>query len=104
VFWWRTMRDAAFRKLVTSDIVFLESFCLIGYVAVRIFSFRDWWNWLQRYSGYDGWVPVLKFQNPLIWAIEFTSKKYPSACRLEASNFIRLLCHTSVLTLQMFIA
>jgi hypothetical protein len=34
----------------------------------------------------------------------FTSKKYPSECRLEASNFIRLLCHTSVLTLQMFIS
>ncbi|KAI0682393.1 kinase-like protein [Cytidiella melzeri] len=34
----------------------------------------------------------------------FTSKKYPSDCRLEASNFIRLLCHTSVLTLQMFIS
>ncbi|VDB91802.1 unnamed protein product [Peniophora sp. CBMAI 1063] len=30
----------------------------------------------------------------------FTSKKYPSECRLEASNFIQLLCHTSVLTLQ----
>ncbi|KAF8627476.1 hypothetical protein AX17_006288 [Amanita inopinata Kibby_2008] len=36
--------------------------------------------------------------------MEFTSKKYPSECRLEASNFIRLLCHTSVLTLQMFIS
>ncbi|KAG7088758.1 hypothetical protein E1B28_012724 [Marasmius oreades] len=34
----------------------------------------------------------------------FTSKKYPSECRLEASNFIRLLCNTSVLTLQMFIS
>ena len=34
----------------------------------------------------------------------FTSKKYPSECRLEASNFIQLLCHTSVLTLQMFIS
>jgi hypothetical protein len=41
----------------------------------------------------------------VIWLlIGFTSKKYPSECRLEASNFIRLLCHTSVLTLQMFIA
>ncbi|KAF9453114.1 Pkinase-domain-containing protein [Macrolepiota fuliginosa MF-IS2] len=57
--------------LVTSDIGFLESFCLIG------------------------GIPVM---------MEFTSKKYPSACRLEASNFIRLLCHTSVLTLQMFIS
>jgi len=36
--------------------------------------------------------------------VEFTSKKYQSDCRLEASNFIRLLCHTSVLTLQMFIS
>ncbi|KAI0049407.1 hypothetical protein FA95DRAFT_872344 [Auriscalpium vulgare] len=34
----------------------------------------------------------------------FTSKKYPSDCRLQASNFIQLLCHTSVLTLQMFIS
>lgn len=34
----------------------------------------------------------------------FASKKYPSECRLEASNFIRLLCNTSVLTLQMFIS
>ncbi|KAF9005467.1 hypothetical protein BDQ17DRAFT_1353150 [Cyathus striatus] len=57
--------------LVTEDIGFLESFCLIG------------------------GIPVM---------MEFTSKKYPSECRLEASNFIRLLCHTSVLTLQMFIS
>ncbi|KAF7297578.1 Cytokinesis protein sepH [Mycena kentingensis (nom. inval.)] len=34
----------------------------------------------------------------------FTSKKFPPECRLEASNFIRLLCHTSVMTLQMFIS
>jgi len=34
----------------------------------------------------------------------FNSKKIPSECRLEASNFIRLLCHSSVLTLQMFIS
>ncbi|THH12926.1 hypothetical protein EW146_g7242 [Bondarzewia mesenterica] len=34
----------------------------------------------------------------------FTSKKYPSECRLQASNFIQLLCHVSVLTLQMFIS
>ncbi|KAG6377196.1 hypothetical protein JVT61DRAFT_1249 [Boletus reticuloceps] len=34
----------------------------------------------------------------------FTSKKYPSECRTEVSNFIRLLCHTSALTLQMFIS
>ncbi|KAF8349417.1 hypothetical protein F5887DRAFT_946059 [Amanita rubescens] len=57
--------------LVTSDLGFLESFCLIG------------------------GIPLM---------MEFTSKKYPSECRLEASNFIRLLCHTSVLTLQMFIS
>ena len=36
--------------------------------------------------------------------VGFTSKRYPSECRLEASNFIRLLCNTSVLTLQMFIS
>ncbi|KAG1822659.1 uncharacterized protein BJ212DRAFT_1444950 [Suillus subaureus] len=57
--------------LVTSDLGFLESFCLIG------------------------GIPVM---------MGFTSKKYPSECRVEASNFIRLLCHTSVLTLQMFIS
>ncbi|KAF4617839.1 hypothetical protein D9613_005703 [Agrocybe pediades] len=57
--------------LVTEELGFLESFCLIG------------------------GIPVM---------MEFTSKKYPSECRLEASNFIRLLCHTSVLTLQMFIS
>lgn len=34
----------------------------------------------------------------------FTSKKYPSECRAESSHFIRLLCHSSVLTLQMFIS
>ncbi|KAG6853052.1 hypothetical protein C0991_007196 [Blastosporella zonata] len=58
-------------QLVTTDLGFLESFCLIG------------------------GIPVM---------MEFTSKKYPSECRLEASDFIRLLCHTSVLTLQMFIS
>jgi len=34
----------------------------------------------------------------------FTSKRHPSECRLEASKFIQLLCHASVLTLQMFIS
>ncbi|KAF9517267.1 hypothetical protein BS47DRAFT_1483463 [Hydnum rufescens UP504] len=34
----------------------------------------------------------------------FTSKKYSSECRFEASNFVRLLCHSSILTLQMFIS
>ncbi|KAM6494311.1 hypothetical protein JOM56_010672, partial [Amanita muscaria] len=57
--------------LVTSDLGFLESFCLIG------------------------GIPLM---------MEFSAKKYPSECRLQASNFIRLLCHTSVLTLQMFIS
>ncbi|KIM28334.1 hypothetical protein M408DRAFT_140026 [Serendipita vermifera MAFF 305830] len=42
-----------------------------------------------------GGIPVL---------MGFTSKKYSSECRLEASKTIRLLCHTSVLTLQMFIS
>ena len=36
--------------------------------------------------------------------MNFTSKKHPSECRLEASKFIQLLCHASVLTLQMFIS
>ncbi|KAJ4482552.1 armadillo-type protein [Lentinula aciculospora] len=57
--------------LVTGNIGFLESFCLIG------------------------GIPVV---------MGFTSKRFPAECRLEASNFIRLLCHTSVLTLQMFIS
>ncbi|KAG5719270.1 Cytokinesis protein sepH [Termitomyces sp. T112] len=42
-----------------------------------------------------GGIPVM---------MEFTSKKYPSECRLRASEFVRLLCHTSALTLQMFIS
>ncbi|KAK7023029.1 cytokinesis protein sepH [Favolaschia claudopus] len=57
--------------LVTANLGFLESFCLIG------------------------GIPVM---------MSFTSKKFPSECRLEASNFIRLLCHTSAMTLQMFIS
>lgn len=57
--------------LVTGDMGFLESFCLIGGIAV---------------------------------VMGFTSKKYPSECRLEASHFIGLLCQSSVLTLQMFIS
>ncbi|KIO23906.1 hypothetical protein M407DRAFT_214002 [Tulasnella calospora MUT 4182] len=57
--------------LVTTDLSFLESFCLIGYLTS---------------------------------IIAFTTKKYSSECRLEASHFIRLLCHSSVLTLQMFIS
>ncbi|KAL4249212.1 non-specific serine/threonine protein kinase [Abortiporus biennis] len=73
----RSSRDVTLRllqivnTLVTSDMHFLESFCLIG------------------------GIPVM---------MGFTSKKYPSECRLQASNFIRLLCHSSVLTLQMFIS
>ncbi|TBU45550.1 kinase-like protein [Dichomitus squalens] len=73
----RTGRDVTLKllqivnALVTTDMGFLESFCLIG------------------------GIPVI---------MGFTSKKYPSECRLEASHFIRLLCHSSVLTLQMFIS
>ncbi|RPD56118.1 kinase-like protein [Lentinus tigrinus ALCF2SS1-7] len=73
----RTSRDVTLKllqivnALVTADMGFLESFCLIG------------------------GIPVI---------MGFTSKKYPSECRLEASHFIRLLCHSSVLTLQMFIS
>ncbi len=47
---------------------------------------------------------VLPYQVLLTSKLGFTSKKYPSECRLEASHFIRLLCHSSVLTLQMFIS
>ncbi|KAI0770584.1 kinase-like protein [Fomes fomentarius] len=73
----RTSRDVTMKllqiinALVTADMGFLESFCLIG------------------------GIPVI---------MGFTSKKYPSECRTEASHFIRLLCHSSVLTLQMFIS
>ncbi|KAF5382491.1 hypothetical protein D9615_003043 [Tricholomella constricta] len=62
----------------------------------------DWWH-----SGHDGHVHIIlpgSFEILMHISSEFTSKKYPSECRLEASNFIRLLCHTSVLTLQMFIS
>ncbi|KAH9950642.1 kinase-like protein [Amylocystis lapponica] len=73
----RSSRDVTMKllqivnALVTTDMGFLESFCLIG------------------------GIPVI---------MGFTSKRHPVECRLEASNFIRLLCHSSVLTLQMFIA
>ncbi|KAK7689843.1 hypothetical protein QCA50_006482 [Cerrena zonata] len=73
----RSARDVYYKLLqivnvlVTEDMAFLESFCLIG------------------------GIPVI---------MGFTSKKHPSECRLEASKFIQLLCHASVLTLQMFIS
>jgi hypothetical protein len=50
-------------------------------------------------SGLDGYFMVISYSSA-----GFTSKRYPSECRLQASNFIQLLCHTSVLTLQMFIS
>ncbi|KAF8318953.1 kinase-like protein, partial [Clavulina sp. PMI_390] len=34
----------------------------------------------------------------------FASKKYAFECRSEASQFVQLLCHSSLLTLQMFIS
>ncbi|KAG5646503.1 hypothetical protein DXG03_003268 [Asterophora parasitica] len=76
-------------KLVTADLGFLESFCLIGGIPVM----------MGMFSLFTCTAATLT--NSIS---EFTSKKYPSECRLEASNFIRLLCHTSVLTLQMFIS
>ncbi|KAF8333555.1 uncharacterized protein EI90DRAFT_3145216 [Cantharellus anzutake] len=39
---------------------------------------------------------------PVVMA--FTSKKYSLECRSEASNFVQLLCQSSMLTLQMFIS
>ncbi|KAH7097083.1 hypothetical protein BKA62DRAFT_818558 [Auriculariales sp. MPI-PUGE-AT-0066] len=36
--------------------------------------------------------------------MEFTSKKFSFECRQQASDFIRMLCHSSALTLQMFIS
>lgn len=66
---------------------FLESFCLIGGIPVIM--------------GMPHFAPLLC---RTYVALGFTSKKYPSECRLQASHFIRLLCHSSVLTLQMFIS
>ena len=34
----------------------------------------------------------------------FASRKYPSEIRLEAAAFVRQMCHTSTLTLQMFVS
>ena len=67
---------------------FLESFCLIGYAVGSLYMS------LPKLACYSG-IPVM---------MEFTSKKHSPECRQEASNFIRLLCHSSVLTLQMFIS
>lgn len=76
-------------QLVTTDMGFLESFCLIGYV-----KYSDCCkDKLLTISGSG--IPVI---------MGFTSKRHPIECRLQASNFIRLLCHSSVLTLQMFIS
>jgi hypothetical protein len=75
-------------QLVTEDLGFLESFCLIGGIPVMMGA-----SWFH--------MVCIDFANS---PPGFTSKKYSSECRLEASNFIRLLCHTSVLTLQMFIS
>jgi hypothetical protein len=62
----------------------------------------------RRHSSDDGCVCICtccrEWCNLILLFLGFTSKKYSSECRLEASNFIRLLCHTSVLTLQMFIS
>jgi hypothetical protein len=93
-----------FAQLVTSDVGFLESFCLIGYVLLR---FPKLSHSCFFYSGIPvvmGELPTFARHRLLTICVGFTSKKYASECRLEASNFIRLLCHTSVLTLQMFIA
>jgi hypothetical protein len=64
-------------------------------------------KWYSRYdgcvvmarSGLDSYFMVISYSSA-----GFTSKRYPSECRLQASNFIQLRCHTSVLTLQMFIS
>jgi len=60
----------------------------------------------KRDSCYDGCVvmPRRRLGGRFILPTGFTSKRYPSECRLQASKFIQLLCHTSVLTLQMFIS
>lgn len=54
--------------------------------------------WVSLLDRKTKWKPL----NDIITG--FTSKKYPSECRAESSHFIRLLCHSSVLTLQMFIS
>lgn len=78
-----------FLQLVTEDLGFLESFCLIGGIPVMMGM------WYLFRSTFLGLKPLSK---------GFTSKKYSTECRSEASHFIRLLCHTSALTLQMFIS
>ncbi|KAG6914866.1 hypothetical protein DXG01_014841 [Tephrocybe rancida] len=89
-------------QLVTADLGFLESFCLIGYVC--IITGRTAVDTKKWYPSDDGWVHTHCLTTWIDLVTEFTSKKYPSECRLEASDFIRFLCHTSVLTLQMFIS
>ena len=75
------------------------SLCIICYLKHCLNTLMQW------YSGHYGSVTrVCKHDAVLIFCLGFTSKKYPSECRLEASHFIRLLCHSSVLTLQMFIS
>lgn len=61
---------------------------------------------LKGNPGDDGYVGLVVPMNlhTNVNLTGFTSKLHPSECRLEASHVIRLLCHTSVLTLQMFIA
>lgn len=86
---WRNML-VDILQLVTADMGFLESFCLIGYVRLM--------------SSLTGNRSSLCLNRGIPVIMDFTSKKHSPECRLEASNFIRLLCHSSVLTLQMFIS
>lgn len=95
-------------QLVVADLGVLESFCLIGYVE-SICSTRS-----CHLTFANRGIPVVMSEcspsRNVKWPgyetlfVAFTSKKYAFECRSEASQFVQLLCHSSLLTLQMFIS
>ena len=50
---------------------------------------------IQENLCFVGGIPIIT---------KFASKKYSSDIRLEAAAFVRQMCHTSILTLQMFVS
>ena len=61
--------------------------------AVNIMIFND--VELQENLCFVGGIPIVT---------QYTSKKYSSEIRLEAAAFVRQMCQTSLLTLQMFVS
>jgi hypothetical protein len=61
--------------------------------TVNIVIFND--TELQENLCFVGGIPIIT---------KFTSKKYSSEIRLEAAAFVRQMCQTSLLTLQMFVS